>query len=814
MPPVIAAVAGVLISLGDTVGIAITASLATTIATSLVMTGITLGVNLLVSAIGNVLGGGIKRSPGMIVSTRDPNAPWRIVYGRSRIAGVVTFICTTGANNEYLHIVLTLCKGKIHAIQTMYFDGTAIPLQGGGNGQGVWTGLVHAEFSLGDPTDSSQPFPGLASAAPGYWNNTSCLQQGHAKAYVQLKWNATRFPSGIPNITFDVEGREVYDPRTSTTAYSENPALCMRDYLTDQTLGLMVDASTEIDDASVIAAANICDATVTLKGQIATAVVSAGHAGSGYAAGNLVGVSGGNADAALWVAQTDASGHVQRVNVSNPGSGYTNATVVSATGGAGTGLAVDITTNSGTEPTYNCNGAFESTEAPGSVLNYLALSMAGFMTCVNGKFCIYAGAWPGVSGTITDDDLRGPLEVQTRISRRDIFNSIHGLYRSPANNWTESDFPPIVNSGYVTQDGGALLWQLLNLPFTISGSMAQRIANIVLERNRRQVQLTLHCKLGAAQYQPSNIIQLTHSRYGWTNKTFRVRDVSLVIDKDIGDDPAIGVDLYLIEDDSSTYTWTTAQESALPQPATATAPDSTTVQPVTGLTASSDITTAAFGSDGTINNRIKLTWTAPADQFVQSGGKIVVQYKKSSDTTWLPAIICDGAATQIFTGTLAGGVAYDLQVWCENTTGAISSASSVLNFSASNLIAACWNPGFKYTSSTSTITWYWDGTNGSTIITIYRADGTSFTVSGSQAVTGLSPSTTYYFYPYYDLASSTLKWVTGGSGSPAIAQAAPSPALAQAQGLNGQVPVSTTAMAASTTASGSGGGSAGGRGTE
>src|SRR5882672_925171 len=43
---------------------------------------------------------------------------------------------------------------------------------------------------------------------------------------------------------------------------------------------------------------------------------------------------------------------------------------------------------------------------------------------------------------------------------------------------------------------------------------------------------------------------------------------------------------------------------------------------------------------------------------------------------------------------------------------------------------------FSYTSTTTSITWYWDGTNGSTMLTIYRADGTTNgPISGSQAIT-------------------------------------------------------------------------------
>jgi Putative phage tail protein len=55
----------------------------------------------------------------------------------------------------------------------------------------------------------------------------------------------------------------LYDPRTGLTAYSDNWALCVRDYLSNPDYGLgATDA--EIDDDSVIASANICDEDVEL----------------------------------------------------------------------------------------------------------------------------------------------------------------------------------------------------------------------------------------------------------------------------------------------------------------------------------------------------------------------------------------------------------------------------------------------------------------------------------------------------------------------------------------------------------------------
>ena len=59
-----------------------------------------------------------------------------------------------------------------------------------------------------------------------------------------------------------VKGKKLYDPRTGSTAWSDNPALCLRDYLTSK-YGLE-ENTVNIDDTLVSSAANVCDQTNTL----------------------------------------------------------------------------------------------------------------------------------------------------------------------------------------------------------------------------------------------------------------------------------------------------------------------------------------------------------------------------------------------------------------------------------------------------------------------------------------------------------------------------------------------------------------------
>lgn len=109
----------------------------------------------------------------------------------------------------------------------------------------------------------------------GVWTEDHRLR-GIAYIYIRMQFDEKVFPNGVPEITAKIRGKKVYDPRdvgqsptdSSTWEYSDNPALCVRDYIaSDYGLG---EVSANIDDDLVIAAANVCEATLNDGSQLYT----------------------------------------------------------------------------------------------------------------------------------------------------------------------------------------------------------------------------------------------------------------------------------------------------------------------------------------------------------------------------------------------------------------------------------------------------------------------------------------------------------------------------------------------------------------
>ena len=199
-------------------------------------------------------------------ATRNPISARTIVYGKTRVSGTIVYISTTGATNEYLHIVLTLAGHEIQAIDEIYFNDELVPLDPVYTNQptGFYAGVARINKKLGVAGDTADAdlIADTVNLTDGKWTSAHKLS-GIAYLYVRLTWDAEKFPSGIPNISAVIRGKKVLDPRTSNTAYSANAALCLRDYLTDAALGMGM-SSAEVDDTAFGVAATICEEQVQI----------------------------------------------------------------------------------------------------------------------------------------------------------------------------------------------------------------------------------------------------------------------------------------------------------------------------------------------------------------------------------------------------------------------------------------------------------------------------------------------------------------------------------------------------------------------
>lgn len=195
---------------------------------------------------------------GTTVTTRDPAGPRKLIYGRVRAGGNTVFIDHSGSDNKYLHLVIVFASHEIQGYDEIWFNDNKIWTASSGflEDWGTYVTIDRKFGTAGQAASSS-----LVSAS-SYWTNDHKLS-GIAYIAFRLEWNQDKFPQGVPNITAVIRGKKVYDPRTQVIAYSQNPALCVRDYLLDSSYGLG-ESSSSINYDALEAAADLCEEQVAL----------------------------------------------------------------------------------------------------------------------------------------------------------------------------------------------------------------------------------------------------------------------------------------------------------------------------------------------------------------------------------------------------------------------------------------------------------------------------------------------------------------------------------------------------------------------
>jgi hypothetical protein len=110
-------------------------------------------------------------------------------------------------------------------------------------------------------------FPTLLAAGTTWSATDLCL--GRTVVYVQMGYDDQVFPSSIPNVSFVIDGKkDILDPRTGTRGFTRNAALSIADFMSipPSKGGFGLAIGTDIPNAPLIAAANVCDQTQALAG--------------------------------------------------------------------------------------------------------------------------------------------------------------------------------------------------------------------------------------------------------------------------------------------------------------------------------------------------------------------------------------------------------------------------------------------------------------------------------------------------------------------------------------------------------------------
>ena len=202
-----------------------------------------------------------KKEPnGKDISLREPAGEWQIIYGLMRVGGTYTF-AHNSSDNKYLYQVVTIAAHEVQAIDKVFLDNEEVTFGAlPGLATGKFNGKVYRQDNLGSAAQSA--LSSLITDVPSLWTSDH-KQSNRAHIYLRFQYDKELFPNGLPDVSFEVRGKKLYDSRTTLTGYSTNAALALLDYLIDTQYGLGIPIA-EIDTASFNTAADVCDEAVSL----------------------------------------------------------------------------------------------------------------------------------------------------------------------------------------------------------------------------------------------------------------------------------------------------------------------------------------------------------------------------------------------------------------------------------------------------------------------------------------------------------------------------------------------------------------------
>ncbi|HEM6896385.1 TPA: DUF1983 domain-containing protein [Providencia stuartii] len=177
---------------------------------------------------------------------RSAVAPETIIVGKTVCSGLLFFAEEEKGDqteNERLFMALAIAAHKVDRIGKIWLNDDLISEFGD-----------KADYEFHNSRTDCDPY--LLKNAPSW--KEDMIGDGLAWLRLTLKYDAEKFPYGVPNVKVEVWGKQIYDPRTGKTVWSNNGALVILDYYRSY---LNVPDS-DIDFDAFKVAADLCDEPV------------------------------------------------------------------------------------------------------------------------------------------------------------------------------------------------------------------------------------------------------------------------------------------------------------------------------------------------------------------------------------------------------------------------------------------------------------------------------------------------------------------------------------------------------------------------
>ena len=652
------------------------------------------GSSLVLGAVGKALapkveppnfGTGLQQ--GITVTSKSPTQPYRIIYGTTRVGGTIVFAETT-SDNDFLHLVIVLAGHEIDDITNIFFNDHDVQIEtlsNDSNGIPIFTPTSgdqyngKAVFKKHFGNDDQVADAELVSAVTQW--TTDHRIRGKAYLYAKLSFDSDVYPNGVPNISCTVKGKKCFDPRATSFTASSGNVSTVNNTITLSSHGLSTFDRAKYDANGNTVIGGLVDGTeyFVIKEDANTIKLATNysHALAGTAI-SLTSVTGSTTQKFNFTTFSDnPSLHIRNyLTDTKYGLGATT-TEINDTNFISTANTceetVTVTNPSGTENRFTSNGSFQLSTSPKVIIENLLTTIGGFLVYSNGQFKLVPAVYSSPTVTLDESNLRSPIQLNTRISKRELFNAVKGIYAEPDNDFQPQNYPFLTNATFEAEDNSERIYATFDYPFTTSSRTCQRLSKIQLLKGRQQISFSATFNMEAFQLNVGDTVQITNARFGFSSKTFQVTDWNFILDAS----GSLNIACDFREIASEVYDFDTNDYSTISSGNATNLPSATTVSAPQAITLTDEL--VAY-NDGTVIVKLVIELTAPTDNFTEIFEVEVKQDTDSDGNALSPAdtfkLIGRGARTKYEFLNVIDKATYSVRARGVNIFGVNSSSIS------------------------------------------------------------------------------------------------------------------------------------------
>ena len=537
---------------------------------------------------------------GILVNKQSNNASIPVIYGERLVGGTRVFIETSGTDNTYLYIALVLSEGEVNSIEEIRVDDKVVTFDGA---------LTHG--TVREVASSDGNF---------YKDSTSHIQ---IQAFLGKD---------------DQVASSVLSTLSSWGSNHKLSGICylaLRFKWNQDIFGGIPQVQAKVKGKKIVTlASNLSEQTASFSTNPAFCLLD-------YLRNERYGKGIATTDIDLQSFYDASQVCVTQVT---PFSG---------------GSDINI---------FDCNAVIDTSKKVLDNVRDIIRGMRGYLPYVQGKYKLVIETTGTASVSLNEDDIIGgyALASPTKNSK---FNRVIVSYINPDRNYQvdEVQFPPIDDSGLAsadqhatmkTADGGFLLENRSDFRTITSTYQAEEMAEIILRRSREALGLSINCNFKAYELHIGEIVNVSLTSLGFSNKAFRV--ITMIFNEDYT------ISLNLVEYQASHYTW--ASKTQVSSTPSTNLPTPFTIQPPASITLSDEMIEYA---DGVVLTRLNIVISASPDSFVQY---YQVEAKKTSESNF--KIISSGTELRHEFLNVIDGENYTVRAKAINSFGVSSTFTS------------------------------------------------------------------------------------------------------------------------------------------